>query len=409
MHSYVIIGGGLAAARAAKGIRSVDPDGPITIITDEQHWPYQRPALSKGYLQGKTLASKLTALAPNYAREHNIDVRRGIVATAIDRQAHLVSLSDGNQVGYTRLLLATGGRAIRLPIPGADLPNVFALRTVEDSNAIRAAARPGQRALVIGGSFIGSEVAASLSQLGVKVTMAFLEPRLLARIAPAPFADYLAERFAQGNITLAPEVSVERLDGAAHVESAVLSNGQTIAVDFVVMGVGIRLNTTLAREAELELTERGAVVVDPFLRTSDPAVFAAGDIAAWPDPNYGRQLRVEHWDVAYQQGYAAGRNMAGAAERYATIPYFFSDLFELSFEVWGNLDAWDRTALRGTPKSGACAVYYFDQGKLVGVLAMGRPDDERDPMQALIARQPAYDDVATLVADESVALSDLVP
>ncbi len=156
----------LAAARAVKGIRSVDPDGPITVITDEQHWPYQRPALSKGYLQGKTLATKLTALTPDYAREHLIGVRPGVAATAIDRQARIVSLSDGKQVGYTRLLLATGGRAIRLPIPGADLLNVFTLRTVEDSNAIRAAARPGQRALVIGGSFIGSEVAASRRNSG---------------------------------------------------------------------------------------------------------------------------------------------------------------------------------------------------------------------------------------------------
>jgi NADPH-dependent 2,4-dienoyl-CoA reductase/sulfur reductase-like enzyme len=188
----------------------------------------------------------------------------------------------------------------------------------------------------------------------------------------------------------------------------VLDDGQTLEVDLVVMGVGIRINTELARYAGLEMTERGAVAVDSYLRTSDPDVYAAGDIAAWPDPTFDKQMRVEHWDVARRQGMRAGRNMAGEGKPYTSIPYFFSDLFDLSFEVWGDLTAWDRTVLRGRLQNGGFAFYYFDGGQMVGVLAADRPDAERDRMQALVKARPAYDAVAEGLGDESVDLGTLL-
>ncbi len=200
----------------------------------------------------------------------------------------------------------------------------------------------------------------------------------------------------------------ERLEGNDRVERAVLDSGEAVDVDLVVMGVGIRLNSELAHDAGLEMGERGAVVVDETLQTSDPHIYAAGDIAAWPDPTFGKRLRVEHWDVARRQGLRAGRNMAGEEKPYTTLPYFFSDLFDLSFEVWGDLTAWDRTVTRGTLESGSFALYYFVEGRMVGVLAAGRPDEERKPMQALAKARPAYEGVKARLADEAVDLSTLI-
>jgi 3-phenylpropionate/trans-cinnamate dioxygenase ferredoxin reductase subunit len=187
-----------------------------------------------------------------------------------------------------------------------------------------------------------------------------------------------------------------------------LDNGTTLDVDMVVMGVGIRLNTALAKEAGLEMWEQGALVVDEQLRTSDPDIYAAGDIAAWPEPTFGKRMRVEHWDVAYRQGLRAGRNMAGEEKPYQTLPYFFSDLFDLRFEVWGDLTAWDQTVLRGDLASGSYAYYYFDRGSLTGVLAVGRPKGERKPMPALVKEGPAYADVAEKLADEGTDLTSLL-
>jgi NADPH-dependent 2,4-dienoyl-CoA reductase/sulfur reductase-like enzyme len=200
----------------------------------------------------------------------------------------------------------------------------------------------------------------------------------------------------------------ERLDGEARVERAVLDDGDSLNVDLVVMGVGVRLDTALARDAGLQMGDGGAVMVDEWLRTSVPSIYAAGDIAAWPDPTFGKRLRVEHWDVARRQGMRAGRNMAGDEKPYAALPYFFSDLFDFSFEVWGDLTAWDQTVLRGSLDEGAFAFYYFQQGSLVGVLAAGRPDEERKPMQALVRARPAYEDVAARLRDERVDLNALV-
>ena len=183
---------------------------------------------------------------------------------------------------------------------------------------------------------------------------------------------------------------------------------QLLDTDMTVMGVGIQLNTELARDAGLEMAQDGGVVVDAHLRTSEPAIYAAGDIAAWPDPTSGKQLRVEHWDVARRQGLRAGRNMAGEEKPYAALPYFFSDLFDLSFEVWGDLTSWDETVLRGSLDEGAFAFYYFHKASLVGVLAAGRPDEERKPMQALVKGRKAYADVADALCDEATDLEALV-
>lgn len=403
-YKYLLIGGGLAGGRAVDGIRQLDQEGSVGLVTQESHRPYERPPLSKKYMRQEVGLDRVYLDEPEAYEDKNVDILTGVRAAHLDRDGRTVTLDDGRELAYEKLLLATGGHAWRLPIPGNELGNVFTLRTIEDSEQIREAGGEGKHALIMGGSFIGSEVAASLRQLGTQVTMIFPESRLLKRIVPVELSDLLFAVYRDEGIDVFPNTVSEGMEGDAEVKRVTLDNGDTIDVDLVVMGVGIRLNTELAEEADLELTEEGAIVVDEYLRTSDPDIYAAGDIAAWPDPTFGERLRVEHWDVARRQGRRAGRNMAGEEVAYTALPYFFSDLFDLSFEVWGNLSSWDQTVLRGSLDEGSFAFYYFDQGHLVGVLSMNRPSAERGPMQDLIKARPTYAAVAEKLRDESLDL-----
>jgi len=407
-YKYVIIGGGLAGGRGVGGIRQVDEEGSVALVTQEPHIPYERPPLSKKYLRGEVDLDRVHVEGRSYYEENDVDLLTETRATGLDPEAHVVTLDNGEELEYEKLLLATGGHAFRLPLPGNEMENVFTLRTIEDSEQIRAAGGEGRHALVMGGSFIGSEVAASLRQLGTRVTMIFPESRLLERIVPAELSDYIFAVYRDEGIDILPGTVAEKLEGDGAVESATLDTGDTVDVDLVVMGVGIRLNTGLAEEAGLDLNENGAVKVDECLRTSHPDVYAAGDIAAWPDPTFGKRLRVEHWDVARRQGRRAGRNMAGEEKAYGALPYFYSDLFDLSFEVWGNLSSWEATVQRGSLEEGSFALFYFDEGRLVGVFSMGRPSTERTPMQDLVKARPKLETVADQLGDEDVELSNLV-
>jgi len=409
-YKYVIIGGGLAGQRGADGIRKVDSEGSIALVTAEPHAPYQRPPLSKGYLRGEEGLDKVYLKEEAYYAQNGIELVSGVRANEVDPAARRVTLDDKRTLRYEKLLLATGGHAWRLPIAGNNLLGVFTLRTIEDANAIRETAQGSKRALVVGGSFIGCEVASSLAQLGLGVTMVFPESRLLEPIAPPELSAWLHAMYEGNEVHILSGHTPEHLGGHRKVDHVTIrgDDSHLLEVDLVVMGVGIRLNTELARSAGLEMAEGGGVAVDATLRTSAPNIYAAGDIAAWPDPTFGKRLRVEHWDVARQQGLRAGQNMAGEGKPYTALPYFFSDLFDFSFEVWGNLASWDRVALRGSLESGSFAYYYFDEGKLMGVLASGRPDEERKPMQALVRERPVYEDVATKLPDESVELNALI-
>jgi NADPH-dependent 2,4-dienoyl-CoA reductase/sulfur reductase-like enzyme len=237
--------------------------------------------------------------------------------------------------------------------------------------------------------------------------MVFPESRLLARVVPEAFSDFLHGKFQAEGVRILSGTTPERLEGDGAVDRAVLSTGQTLQVDMVVMGVGIRLHTELAEDAGLELTDRGEVVVDEYLRTSDPEIYAAGDIAAWPDLTFEKRLRAEHWDVARRQGLRAGRNMAGEYKPYTALPYFFSDMFDLSFEVWGHLGSWDQTVLRGEIGSSSYKLFYFDQSKLVGVLTVGRLGDVRGTIPKVVKARLAYDGVADALRDQGVELSTL--
>lgn len=408
-YTYLIIGGGMAGERAAESARKVDAVGTIALVAGEPHLPYDRPPLSKGYLTGKEGLEKVYLRPESFYAENRIAVLRGVRAAHLDPSARRVTLADGRVLGYEKLLLATGGVARRLAIPGAELAGVFALRTLDDSESIRAAAARGGHALVVGGSFIGSEAAAALAGLGLEVTLVFPGERLLEKVLPGETAAWLHGRYREHGVRLLPGRRPMRLEGAGRVQRAFLDDGMVLACDLVVAGVGIDLATELARQAGLALGERGAVLVDETLRTSDPHIYAAGDIAAWPDPTSGKRLRVEHWDVARQQGLRAGRNMAGESKPYTAVPYFYSDLFETALEAWGDLSAWEKVVVRGRPQSGRFYLFYFAQGRLCGILVGNPSEEERKAMPALVRTRAAYTEVAPELAAEGVALAALLP
>jgi len=406
-YKYLIIGGGMAGERAAEGIRKADPDGNIALVAGESHLPYDRPPLSKGYLVGKADLDKVHLRPADFYVEKNITVIQGVRATALDPTARQVTLADGQVLGYEKLLLATGGTARQLSIPGADLPGVFTLRTLDDSQAIRAAAQPGKQALVVGGSFIGAEAAAALAERDLAVTVVFPGARLLEKVLPEELGAWLHAMYTERGVRFLTGRKPACLEGGDRVERAVLDDGTELAVDLVVAGIGITLDTALARAAGLAMDERGAVLVDEFLRTSDPHIYAAGDIANWPDPTFGKRLRVEHWDVARRQGRRAGGNMAGEAKPYTNVPYFYSDLFGYALEAWGDLSAWEQTVQRGKPDDEHFFLFYFNQGRLTGVLVGNPTKDERKLMPKLVRTRGAYEELAARFADEQIGLETL--
>ena len=405
---YLIIGGGMAGGRAVEGIRQVDAEGSIALAAGEPHRPYERPPLSKVYLRGEAGLDKVYLKDADFYQQQRVRLLEGVRAEQLDPGRRQVTLSSGETLEYEKLLLAMGGRARRLSIPGSDLRNVFTLRTIGDSDGIRAASKPGRGALVMGGSFIGAEVAASLSQMEAKVTLVFPDDRLFTRVMPEEISRFFQEQFRAHGVRLLPGVTAKSLEGDGAVQSAQLDDGETLETGLVVMGVGIDLNTELASKAGLETQEKDhAVIVDEMLRSSDPNIYAAGDIAAWPDPTFQKRLRVEHWDVARRQGLQAGRNMAGAGEAYAALPNFFSDIFDLSFDVWGDLSGWDQTVLRGVPESRKFALFYFNDGRLTAALAMGLPKDEQKSIQNLIKSRAAYAEIGDGLEDTQQPLPDL--
>jgi NADPH-dependent 2,4-dienoyl-CoA reductase/sulfur reductase-like enzyme len=407
-YQYLIIGGGIAGGKACQGIREADSESSLALITREDHPPYHKPPLSKDFLKDEAGLDRVYIDPVEAYEDMNVNLLMGREVVGLSPEDHVVHMADGEKIGYEKLLLATGGSAIRLPIWGNDLENVFTLRAIEDSKQIRKMAGANARALVLGGSFIGSEVAASLAQMGTEVVQVFPESRLLEPVVPEELSTYLNDLFETNNIRVLSGTVADGLEGETAVQGASLDNGENLEIDFVVMGVGITLNTGFVKEAGLEVDVDGGVIVDETLQTSHPDIYAAGDITIWPDPHRGRDQHVEHWDVARGQGLVAGRNMAGQEEAYQALPYFFSDLFEVSFEVWGDLSEWQKTVRRGSLEEGSVAYYYFDQNQLVGVMAMGRPDEEREAMQKLPVQQPTHADVAEKLKDESFDLRELV-
>jgi 3-phenylpropionate/trans-cinnamate dioxygenase ferredoxin reductase subunit len=373
---FVIIGASLAGASAAAALREGGFDGTVELIGAEPQLPYNRPPLSKGYLRGQDRFEDQLVNPADYYAQHEVNLRLGVRATSVDPQRKIVSLERGEEVPYDRLLVATGGRNRSLTTPGAHLPGIFQLRTVEDCDRIRAAARPGARAVVIGLGFIGSEVSASLRQMGLAVTAIEGQPVPLARVLGVEVGAVLGEIHREKGVELVMEDAVAAFEGAGRVERVRTKRGRILACDLVVAGIGIVPNSELLAGAGAAVDN--GVLVDALCRTSLPDVFAAGDVANHLHPLFGR-LRVEHWNNGFQQGRAAARTMLGGTQPYDYVHSFWSDQYEHMIEYVGFAARWDRVVFRGDPGSRKFLGFFLQDGTLRAAMGLNRGGDPDDP------------------------------
>jgi 3-phenylpropionate/trans-cinnamate dioxygenase ferredoxin reductase subunit len=404
--TYVIVGGGLTAASAAAGLRSNGFDGRIVLLAEEPHLPYERPGLSKEYLRGEHDAASLQARPEAFYAEHDIEVRVGIAATAVRPAEQSIALSDGGTQPYDRLLLATGAAPRRLDIPGHDLPGVHLLRTIEDADAIRAAAEKAARVAVIGGGWIGAEVAASLRQSGADVTLVASSGAPLDRVLGPEVGAVYADLHRRNGVRLLTNTWVAALRGHEHVTAVEFRDGSTIPADLVIVGAGAIPRTELAGAAGIA-TDDG-ILVDESLATTIPGILAAGDVASAWHPLLGRRIRVEHWDNARKQGAHVAKSMLGERTPYKRLPYFFSDQFDLATEYTGFAADWDRVVFRGNPSSPNDGLFAFwlKDGRLLAAMKANSATSMK-PLTALVAERPLADPDA--LADPDVPFETLMP
>jgi NADPH-dependent 2,4-dienoyl-CoA reductase/sulfur reductase-like enzyme len=403
----VILGGGMVAGYAAKELIEQGIDGGrLCILSADNVLPVERPPLSKKFLAGQKDEDAVYINKPPFYTDNGIDVRLNTVVSGLDLSGRAVRLQSGDSIGYDRLLIATGTRPRRLSIPGADLPGLFYLRWLQDSKNIRAAWEGGaRRAVILGGGYIGTEVAAVLTERGLDVTMVFPDEHLLQRVFTPEMAGFFEDYYRDRNVKLLPGQKAARLEGAGRVETVVLESGEPLRADMVVAGIGVEPVTDILEGTGLRIDD--GVVVDEYLETGTPDVFAAGDVANFMDVVAGRQRRLEHWDNAVSQGEHAGRVLSGRREPYKHLSYFFSDEFDLSWELWGDAKQGRQVVYRGRIPSGKFSAWWLDEsGGVVCAFVMGRPDEERDLAQQWIPRRTQVS--PTVLADESKPLAAAV-
>jgi NADPH-dependent 2,4-dienoyl-CoA reductase/sulfur reductase-like enzyme/nitrite reductase/ring-hydroxylating ferredoxin subunit len=365
--SVVIVGGGAAGLAAAEMLRRDGYDGPLTMLSADDSAPVDRPNLSKDFLAGNAPDDWIPLRGPEFYKDNRIDLRLETRVTAIDVNAKRVLLDRGAALDYGALLLATGAEPVRLDIAGAASGQVFYLRTFADSKAIVARAQGAKRALVVGASFIGLEVAASLRARGVEVRVVGPEAVPLERVMGLEVGRIVREIHESHGVVFHLGRTVGRVDGTR----VTLSDGTAIDVDFIVVGVGVRPAIGLAEKAGIA-TDRG-VTVDAYLETSARGVYAAGDIARWPDPHTRERIRVEHWVVAERQGQAAARNILGRQRQpFDTVPFFWSQHYDTPINYVGHAEKWDAIAIDGSLSARDCAVSYSKGGRTLAVVTLGR-------------------------------------
>jgi 3-phenylpropionate/trans-cinnamate dioxygenase ferredoxin reductase subunit len=365
-YPYIIIGGGLAGVSAVEGIREIDKQGEILLIGAEKHLPYDRPPLSKKLWTGKKKVENIFLHDPGFYEAHNATLLSGVTVAAIDPKEKKITTDENKYYSYQKLLLATGGYPRVLSIPGGNLNGICYYRTLDDYERIREIAGPGKSAVVIGGGFIGSEIAAALNMNQVKVTMIFPEQHLISRIFPDSLASSLTDQYRAKGVTILPNERPAAFSKDGPRFTTHTQSGKIIDSDMLIVGIGIAPAISLAQNAGLE-TANG-IVVDEHLRTSDPDIFAAGDVASFPYQALGIRTRVEHWDHALMHGKFAGRAMAGATEPYDHMPYFFSDLFEFGFEAVGEVNAQLDVVADWQKENETGVVYYLKDGRVRGAM-----------------------------------------
>jgi NADPH-dependent 2,4-dienoyl-CoA reductase/sulfur reductase-like enzyme/nitrite reductase/ring-hydroxylating ferredoxin subunit len=364
--NIVIIGGGAAGFAAAEKLRRESYQGSLVILSDDDTAPIDRPNLSKDYLAGSAPEDWLPLRADSFYSENRIDLRLGSKVTGIDAQSHEVRLTDRSTVPYDRLLIATGAEPVRLSIPGAEQPHVCALRTLADCRTIIAHAKTARQVVVMGASFIGLEVAAALRTRGIEVHVVAPDKRPMERVLGPQMGDFVRSLHEARGVVFHLEQTAIAIDG----HQVRLKSGDTLEADWVVVGIGVRPRVELAEQAGLTI-DRG-VLVNAYLQTSAPAIWAAGDIARWPDPYSGANIRVEHWVVAERQGQTAALNMLGGQEKFTAVPFFWSRHYDTSIRYVGHADTWDQLGIEGDITAGDCVLRYQRAGRVLAVASIHR-------------------------------------
>ena len=372
--SIVIVGAGAAGTAAADMLRREGYRGAITLVGTEANSPIDRPNLSKEYLAGGMPEDWLWLMPETYFHDHDIDLLTGVAVTAIDPSQRRVMLADGRALGYGALLLATGAEPVRLAIPGADLPHVHYLRSLPDTRAIIAATETAKRVVVVGASFIGLEVAASLRTRGLEVHVVAPGARPLERILGPEIGDFIRDLHERKHGVI---FHLDTKPKAITADAVTLENGERIPADLVVVGIGVRPAVQLAQQAGIAVDN--GVLVDACLETGVPGIYAAGDIARYPDVRSGERVRIEHWVVAQRQGQTVARNMLGHRARYTDVPFFWSVHYDITLNYVGHAEHWDRIEIDGSLQDHDCTVRYLADGKVCAVLTLFR---DRESLRA---------------------------
>jgi len=376
--SVIIIGGGGAGLAAADTLRREGYDGPVTMISADDAPPSDRPNLSKDYLAGKAQDDWIPLRSPEYFTQHRIELLLGTRVTSIDVAQRQVVLERGDRRPFGALLIATGAEPVHPPIPGADGPHVHYLRSFADSRAIVDKAGAAKHVVVVGASFIGLEVAASLRTRGIAVDVVAPDHLPLERVMGPEVGRFVRSLHEQQGVVFHLGQSVTGIDG----RTVTLGDGTTLDADFIVLGVGVRPATALAEQAGLAMDK--GIAVDEYLETSAPGIFAAGDVARWPDARSGQKIRVEHWVVAERQGQTAARNILGLRERFNAVPFFWSQHYDTTINYVGHAEQWDRVEIDGSLDAQDCSVAYMKGGKRLAVATVSR---DRESLEAEAAME----------------------
>jgi 3-phenylpropionate/trans-cinnamate dioxygenase ferredoxin reductase component len=405
---YVIVGGGLAAGNCARWLRESGADGAILLIGREPDLPYNRPPCSKGFMRGEESREDTLFRPRDWYGEQQVEALTRVSAKSIDLNERSVELSDGQEVSFDKALVATGSGVRRLSVPGAELEGIHYLRTLGNSETIRNDAA-GKRVVLIGGSYIATEVAASLTELGSSCALVMLESVPLSRHFGEQAGRFFQARLEEHGIQVNGDDELDHFEGAdGRVTRVVTKGGLELDADAVVIGVGAVPDVRLARTAGLDIGDSGGVLVDEYLETSVQGIFAAGDIADYTSVVHGgRRIRVEHWDVAFNQGKTAALNMLGQKRPHDVVPYFFSDLSDwASLEYIGPALEWEQEAVRGSIDDGEFSIFYLHDGRVAGALSVGRSDDLEAARRLLIDGTDVSGRVDEL-QDTSVDLSSI--
>jgi 3-phenylpropionate/trans-cinnamate dioxygenase ferredoxin reductase subunit len=402
---YLLIGGGLAAGNCARWLRESGADGSILLVGREPELPYNRPPCSKEFLRAED-RSGVPFRPPEWYEEQRVEALTRTSVTELDLHERRAKLSNGEGISFDKVLLATGANVNRLNVPGGELDGIHYLRTTHNSEAIRKDAS-GKRVVLIGGSYIGSEVAASLTERGSSCTILMLEPVVLSRAFGEQAGRFFQDRLQEHGIEVVGEDSLARFEGSGgRVTAVVTEAGKSLQADAVVIGAGVHPEVTLARSSGLALGERGGVLASSLLETEVSGVFVAGDVAEYESVIHGgRQMRIEHWDVAFNHGKTAALNMLGRNQDHDVVPYFFSDLSDwASLEYVGPATEWDEEIIRGSLDEGEFSVWYLSGGTVAGALSVGRSDDLEAARRLISSGTPVP---GTALGDPSTDLESL--